>query len=54
MALPLENTYLQICRTFLPVQLHQGGEDEQRQAAGILQSVVYRDEEVRAALVSLE
>lgn len=52
--LPLENDYLRLCRAFLLAQLRQGEVGEQQRAAGVLQSVVYRDEEMAAALAPLE
>jgi hypothetical protein len=52
--LALENDYLRLCRDYLLAQLQHGKVDEQRQATGILQSILYRDEEIRAALTTLE
>lgn len=48
--LALENEYLRLCRHYVLAQLQQGGTEEKRQAAHILQSVVYRDDEMAAAL----
>lgn len=52
--LALENEYLRRCRSYLLTQLQQGVPDEKRQAASILQSIIYRDEEMVAALNALE
>lgn len=51
--LALENEYLWLCRNYVLAQLQQGGIQEQRQAMHILQSVVYRDDEMLAALRTL-
>jgi hypothetical protein len=51
--LALENEYLRLCRGYILAQLQQGGTDEQRQAASILQSVIYRDKEIVSALTAL-
>lgn len=51
--LTLENAYLGLCRAYVFAQLQQGGLTERRQAIHILQSVVYQDEEMLAALRAL-
>ena len=48
--LALENEYLGLCRNYVLAQLQQGGIQEQGQAMHILLSIVYRDDEMMAAL----
>ncbi len=52
--LAVENQYLRVCRNYVVEQLRHGGDDARWQAARILRSVVYRDEEVAAALGTLD
>ncbi len=51
--LALENEYLALCRDYLLGQLRHGGDGERRQATRILRSVIFTDDEVRAALKAL-
>lgn len=52
--LALENEYLELCRDYVLAQLQHGGTEEKLQATRILQSVVYSDDEIVAALKALE
>ena len=52
--LALENEYLKLCRDYVLAQLQHGGPEEKQQALRILQSVVYPDDEIVAALKALE
>ncbi len=48
--LALENEYVTLCRGYVLAQLRGGGDDEKWQATRILRNVVYRDDELAAAL----
>jgi len=48
--LALENEYVTLCRGYVLAQLQGGGDDEKWQATRILRNVVYRDDEIVAAL----
>lgn len=48
--LALENEYLRLCRRYVLAQLQQGSAEEKRQAAHILHSVIYWDNEMVTAL----
>jgi len=52
--LSLENEYLTLCRGYLLAQLERGGDGETWQAARILQSVSYANDEVVSALTASE
>ena len=52
--LALENDFLKLCRDHVLTQLQHGETEEKLQAAHILQSVVYPDDEIVATLKALE